>query len=139
MKVVLDTNIYIAWIRERKYPELLLDVRTQKYLPSHVLMELWAGAREKKAARIVEKLQKPYQKTNRINSLTSEQYIRAGQLLALMPVNISNKRKNAGFVNDLFIALSAVAIGAVLFTENKADFEIIRTFLPELKVVYVAG
>ena len=134
MKVIFDTNIYISWIREGKYPERLLDVRTQKYLSCHVLMELWAGARTKQAARIVGKLQKPYQKADRIVELSGEHYIKAGQLIAALPENISNKKKNAGFINDIHIALSAASIGAVLFTENRADFEIIGKFLPELKI-----
>jgi predicted nucleic acid-binding protein len=134
MKLILDTNIYISWIREGKYPEIMLDVRTQKYLACHVLMELWAGARTKQAAKIIEKLQKPYQKADRIVELSGQHYIKAGQLIAALPENISDKRKNAGFINDIHIALSAASIGAMLFTENKADFEIIGKFLPELKM-----
>jgi len=66
MKVVFDTNIYISWIRDRRFAELLLDVRTQKYMSSFVLMELWAGAKTKNAGRIVEQLQKSYIKADRI-------------------------------------------------------------------------
>ncbi len=134
MKILLDTNIYISWIREGKYPEILLDVRTQKYLSCHVLMELWAGARTKQAVKIVEKLQKPYQKANRLVELSGEHYIKAGQLIAALPEHLSNKKKSAGFINDIHIALSAASIGAVLFTENKTDFEIIGVFLPELRM-----
>jgi predicted nucleic acid-binding protein len=137
MKVLLDTNIYIAWIRENKYPDILLDVRTQKYLSCHVLMELWAGARTKQAARVVEKIQKPYQKAHRIVGLADRHFIKAGQILASLPDSLSNKKKNAGFVNDVCIALCAIAIGAVLYTENIADFETIRTIAPELRVKYV--
>jgi predicted nucleic acid-binding protein len=137
MKVILDTNIYIAWIREEEYPDILLDVRTQKYLSCHVLMELWAGARTKQAARIVEKLQNPYRKAHRMVGLTDAHFIQAGKIFASLPDRFSNKKKNAGFVNDVCIALCAISIGAVLYTENKADFETIRKMLPELKARYV--
>lgn len=100
-------------------------------------MELWAGARTKQAARIVEKLQKPYRKAHRIVVLTDEHFIKAGQMLSSLPDSLSNKKKNAGFVNDVCIALCAIAIGAVLYTENKADFEAIGKMVPELKVRYV--
>ena len=59
MKVMFDTNIYISWVRERKHEELLLKYGTVKYISAVVLMELWAGARTKRASRIVETLQRP--------------------------------------------------------------------------------
>ncbi len=138
MKVVLDTNIYIAWIREKKYPEIVLDVRTQKYLSCYVLTELWAGARTKQAGRIVEKLQNPYQKANRIVVLNGEHFVTAGRIISVLPENIANKKKNAGFINDIFIAITALSIGATLYTENLSDFEMVGKFLPGLKVVYVS-
>jgi predicted nucleic acid-binding protein len=58
-------------------------------------------------------------------------------LLSSLPDSFSNKKKNAGFANDVCIALCAIAIGAVLYTENIADFETIRTIAPELRVSYV--
>ncbi len=137
MKVVLDTNIYIAWIREKRYPEIVLDVSIQKYLSCYVLTELWAGARTKQAGRIVEKLQHPYQKADRIVVLNGEHFITAGKIISGLPQNIADKKKNAGFVNDIFIAITALSIGATLFTENRSDFEIVGNYLPELKVAYV--
>lgn len=137
MKVVFDTNIYIHWIRERKYSELMLDVYTQKYLSNFVLMELWAGAKTKQAGRIIEKLQKPYLKAGRVITLNTDHFITIGQILSDMPKSQKNKIKNAGFVNDLCIGISALAIGAKLYTTNKADFKIAKSFLPQLKVVFI--
>ncbi len=82
MKVVFDTNLYISWIRERKYPELFLNPFTQKYLSPVVLMELWAGAKTKNASRIIEKLQQPYLKARRTTSLSTNDFITAGQLVS---------------------------------------------------------
>lgn len=137
MKVLFDTNIYINWIRERKYPELMLDVYTQKYLSNHVLMELWAGVKTKQASRIIEKLQKPYLKADRVINLNTNHFITIGQILSDIPNSHKSKIKNAGFVNDIFIGASALAIGATLYTTNKPDFEIIKYFLPKLKTVFV--
>ncbi|MBD3421991.1 MAG: PIN domain-containing protein [Chitinivibrionales bacterium] len=137
MKVVLDTNIYFGWIRERKRPELLLDVYTQKYLSCHVLMELWAGAKSKQAGRTIEKLQKPYLKADRIMSPSGSDFITAGQILSDLPDSEKSRLKNAGFVNDLFIALTAQSIGAMLYTSNRGDFELIAPFVRGLRVAYV--
>jgi predicted nucleic acid-binding protein len=134
-KIVPDTNIYIGWIRERKYPEIMLDVHTQKYLSCIVLMELWAGARTRQAGRIVEKLQKPYEKSNRIVVMKFDHYIKTGQIIAALPKNLVEKRKNAGFINDIQIAVSASSVGATLITENRKDFELIGKSLPQLKVL----
>jgi predicted nucleic acid-binding protein len=137
MKAVLDTNIYIGWIRARNYPEILLDIHSHKYLSSHVLMELWAGAQTRQAGRIVEKLQRPYVKAERIINLDSDHYITVGQILSDLPLSQKNKAKVAGFVNDICIGIGALSIGATLFTTNKADFKIIHSYLPNLKLSFV--
>jgi len=137
MKVLFDTNIYINWIRERKHPELMLDVYTQKYLSNYVLMELWAGAKTKQASRIIEKLQNPYLKAGRVITLNTNHFITIGQILSDIPITQKSKIRNAGFINDLCIGLSALIIGAKFFTTNKSDFKIITSFLPQLKIVYI--
>lgn len=137
MKVVFDTNIYISWIRERKYPELLLNRYTQKYISCIVLTELWAGAKTKPAIRLMEKLQQPYLKAGRVSLLSANHCILAGQILSDFPDNYRDKVKAASFVNDIYIGLTAVSIGAVLYTENKEDFEIIREYLKKLRVQFV--
>lgn len=137
MKVLFDTNVYIHWIRKRKYAELMLDVYTQKYLSNYVLMELWAGAKTKQASRIIEKLQKPYLKAGRVITLSTDHFITIGQILSDIPNSQKNKIKNAGFVNDLCIGMSALAIGAKLYTTNKTDFKIVKSFLPQLKIVFI--
>jgi hypothetical protein len=45
--------------------------------------------------------------------------------------------KSAGFVNDVQLALTTLSIGALLYTEDKIHFEIIRSRIPALKVEYV--
>ena len=137
MKVVLDTNIYISWIREQKYRSFLMDVRTYKYLSPVVIMELWAGAKTKQAARIIEKLQKPYLRTNRIIGLNTEHFITVGHVLSDLPADLATKTKSAGFLNDILIAMSAISIGATLITANKADFRQISRYFPELKTTFV--
>lgn len=137
MKVILDTNIYISWIRESKHPDLLLNPYTQKYLSAVVLMELWAGAKTKASSRIIDKLQNPYIKARRIVTLKTYDFIKAGQIISDMPDNYKNKIKMAGFTQDIYIALTAITIGATLYTENKKDFQFIQKYLQSLKAVYI--
>lgn len=137
MKVVFDTNIYISWIRERRFSELLLDLKTQKYMPSFVLMELWAGAKTKNAGHIVERLQKPYFKAARIIEPDKEHFITVGQFLSDLPESQKSRKQSVGFINDIFIALSALSIGAKLFTTNISDFKFIASKLPGLNVGYL--
>lgn len=136
MKVILDTNIYISWIREKKYKDILLNPKTLKYMSPIVLMELWAGAKTKKSVRIISKLQEPYRSAKRIIQLTSNNYILAGQILSDFPQSYKTKIKLSCFINDLFIAINSISIGAILYTSNRDDFKLINEYLPGLKAVY---
>lgn len=137
MKVILDTNIYISWIRERKFKEILLNPRTLKYLSPIVLMELWAGAKTKKSIRLLSKFQEPYKSAKRIINITCNNYILAGQILSDFPPSFKSKIKLSSFINDLLIAINTISIGAILYTMNRDDFKIIREYIPTLKVVYL--
>ena len=137
MKVLLDTNIYIGWIREKKYKDILLNPYTIKYMSPIVLMELWAGAKTKHGIRMISKLQEPYRSAKRIVHLTSNNYILAGQILSDFPVTYRTKIKQSSFINDLLIAINSVSIGAILHTSNKDDFNLINKFFPKLKVYYI--
>lgn len=137
MKIILDTNIYISWIREKNHQSLLLNPGTQKYLSSSVLLELWAGAKTKNGTRIIEKLQYPYQKADRIILLIENDYIMAGQIISDLPGKYKNKINLSSFLLDIFISLNALKIGAYLFTENKQDFKIIEKYIKKVKIEYV--
>jgi len=139
VKVIFDTNIYIGWIRNEKHGELLLSTRTLKHLSGIVLMELWAGAKTRKNARIIDKIQTPYIKTKRVVCLSQQDYVTAGQMLSDLPENLKNKINTSGFLNDIFIALSAISIGATLYTENIDDFNLIEKYFPKLKWVGVSA
>ncbi len=45
--------------------------------------------------------------------------------------------KNAGFVNDVHLAFTTLSIGALLYTEDKTHFQIIKNRMPSLKVAYL--
>ena len=48
-----------------------------------------------------------------------------------------NMLKRSDFINDIQIALTALSVGATLYTNNKTHFKIIKSLLKTLNVVYV--
>ena len=64
-------------------------------------------------------------------------YIAMGQIFADLPTRYDTLVKNAGFLNDLQIAFAAISIGALLYTEDKTHYQIIKGRIPSLKVEYV--
>ena len=134
---MFDTNVYISFIRDRSHAGELQVRGTVKYISAITLMELWAGARIKKAERLVQRLQKPYADAGRIVTLDTDHYIAIGRFLAVLARQYGTLVKMAGFVNDVQIAFGAISIGAKLYTEDKDHFEIIKNGLKALKVHYV--
>ncbi len=137
MKVMFDTNIYISFIRNRAHTKKLQQRGTGKYLSAIVLMELWAGAGTKKAERLLYQLQKPYKDAGRIVTLKAEHYLTIGNIFSDLPAEYLELRKKAGFLNDVQIAMTALSIGAILYTENITHFNIIRKSMKSLKVEYL--
>ena len=137
MKVMFDTNVYISFIRDRSHAEELQFRGTEKYISAITLMELWAGARIKKAERLVHRLQKPYVDARRIVTLDANHYIAMGHFFGGLSHQYDTLVKTAEFVNDVQIAFGAIYIGALLYTEDKDHFDVIKNGLKPLKVEYV--
>jgi len=137
MKVMFDTNVYISFIRDRSHAGELQLRGTVKYISAVTLMELWAGARIKKTERLVLQLQKPYLDARRIVTLDASHYIAMAHFFAGLPRQYDKLAKMAGFVNDVQIAFGAISIGALLYTEDRDHFDIIKGGLKTLRVEYV--
>ena len=137
MKCMFDTNVYISFIRDRSHSTELQRRGTVKYLSAIVLMELWAGTKTKKAKKLINQLQKPYMRAGRIITLGTSNFIRMGQFFAYLPSQYDTLAKNAGFVNDVYLAFTTLSIGALLYTEDKTHFQIIKNRIPSLKVEFI--
>jgi predicted nucleic acid-binding protein len=137
MKVMFDTNVYTSFIRDRSHAQELQLRGTVKYISAITLIELWAGARIQKAERLVHQLQKPYAEARRIVTLDANHYIAMGHFFAGLPRQYDTLVKTAGFVNDVQIALGAISLGALLYTEDQDHFDIIKNGLKTLKVEFV--
>ena len=137
MKCMFDTNVYISFIRDRSHSTELQRRGTVKYLSAIVLTELWAGTKTKKAKKLINQLQKPYVRAGRVVTLGTSDFIAMGQFFADLPSQFDTLAKNAGFVNDVHLAFTTLSIGALLYTEDKTHFQIIKSRMPSLKIVYV--
>jgi predicted nucleic acid-binding protein len=99
-----------------------------RYLSPIVMMELLAGGRKPELQKDLDRLFAPYSKAQRLIHLQSSHYYKAGECLA----RLAAKRKeiHLGLSHDILIAVSALSVGATLFTTNRKDFIQIRNFLP---------
>lgn len=120
MKALYDTCLYIDLLRSGKRLELFQDRHQIRYLSPIVLMELRAGAQSPRQIRAIEQLIYPYLKASRAVLLEERDYFRAGECLARLAKRQSIGR---GLSDDVLIALSAVRVGATLYTSNRKDFE----------------
>ncbi|MBI3659346.1 PIN domain-containing protein [Candidatus Acetothermia bacterium] len=126
-KVLLDTNVLIDWLNAGKYSEFLFARGLVKYLSAVVLLELEAGAFSSKDRRLVRQLARGFEQVRRIVVPTAADWQEGGRLLRqLQQERDYNLSKAHSLAHDVLIALSARRIGAVVVTQNSADFEAIR-------------
>ena len=137
MKCMFDTNVYISYIRDRSHSTELQRRGTVKYLSAIVLMELWAGTKTKKSKKLIDQLQRPYVRAGRIVTLGASKFIAMGQFFADLPNQYDTLAKNAGFANDVHLAFTTLSMGALLYTEDKTHFQIIKSRMPSLKVEFM--
>ncbi len=130
MKVLYDSNIYIRFLRSGEHQDLFTSRHHIRYLSSVVAMELLAGSKTPESRRALDKLFLPYSKAQRLVSPEANHYYKAGECLARLSSKLGEV--HLGFSHDVLIAVSAVTLGATLFTENKRDFQLLKEQFPLL-------
>lgn len=65
-RVIVDTNIYIDWINDRRHEEVLFQSDTVAYLSAVVIMELFAGAFTERDRRLIRRLLATFARPDRI-------------------------------------------------------------------------
>lgn len=137
IKKLLDTNIYIdLFSNPNSFGDILLS-RGLVYLSSIVLMELIAGAHTKKARNSVQDIGNYFNRMNRIIIPSLSDYERAGGILIrLQRVKGYNLKKCDSITNDCLIAASCRSVGALLYTQNKKDFQAIQEVF-DFKVLFI--
>ena len=138
---MLDTNVYLFAIKSDRGAEFFgrrfIPLVFQTYLSSIVVEELYAGALDLGAVRLVERYVGALEKAGRLVNPTFQDWKDAGKLVAqISRKEPGRKPKVQQMLNDILLSLSARRIGADLFTFNREDFELIRRHKPfSLKVL----
>ena len=137
LKKLIDTNIFIdRFSNPDLYKEIFLS-EGFVYLSAVVLMELRAGAHIKESINAVSEIGDFFRKVDRIVIPTMKDFEWVGEILSeLQSVKGYDIKKCASITNDCLIAVSARSIGAVLYTQNKKDFQAILDVF-DFKVSFV--
>jgi predicted nucleic acid-binding protein len=123
--ILYDSSVYIATLRAGGQSTALLRRfagNAPVWLSSVVLEELYAGA-NKNARRMVERLERDFDRAKRILVPNLSDWTGAGRLLALLAVKYEYEQIGQGrLTNDALIAMSARRLGITVITANARDF-----------------
>ena len=128
---LLDTSIYISALRRGNTAALALrrlTVDAPLWLSSVVLEELYAGAGERER-RAVERLERDFDRAQRILVPNLGDWTQAGKVLARLAEKYHYERIGQGrLTNDALIAMSAGRLGITVITANERDFRKLAEF-----------
>jgi predicted nucleic acid-binding protein len=131
--VLLDTSIYITALRAGDDAVLKLrrfTPRAPVWLSSVVLEELYAGVKPRDT-RIVERLERDFDKAQRILVPILNDWALTGKVLARLAAKHGFEQiGQARLTNDALLAMSAARRGFTIVTANKRDFERLAQFHP---------
>lgn len=130
-RALIDTNIYVDWINDGLYEDVLFRRDGVTYLSGIVVMELYAGAFAERERRLIRRLVSTFARPGRIVIPAEALYEDAGHVLRNLQASEDyDLSVTRGLSNDVLIALSARAIGATVITQNERHFAAIRRIRP---------
>jgi predicted nucleic acid-binding protein len=132
-KHLIDSDLYIDFLQTGRFhveiARIYAEHTPEVYFSSVVIEELLAGAISFPERRHVETLYAPFERAGRVVTPTHESWKEAGNLLArIFQGQPSARSKLPSLVADCLVALSARAIGAIVYTRNRRDFTLIQRF-----------
>ena len=131
--VLLDTSIYITALRAGDDAVLKLRRFTPGapvWLSSVVLEELYAGVKPRDS-RIVERLERDFDKAGRMLVPNLSDWTLTGKLLARLASKYDYEQiGQARLTNDALVAMSAARRGITIITANERDFGRLAQFHP---------
>lgn len=132
-KYVLDTNLYVRAFRSaadaRELEMFYRNFASAVYLSSIVLHEILVGTKtEEKRTEVDEAIARPLRRTNRVVTPSHAAWAGAGRVIAELAATerLDLRSVPKSFVNDVLLAESCREAGAILLTDNLADFKRIR-------------
>jgi predicted nucleic acid-binding protein len=130
---LIDSDVYIDFLQSGSFhieiARLYAEHTPGIYFSSVVIEELLAGATSLEEQKNVELLSLPFERARRVVAPSHTHWRDTGNLLArIFREQPSSRSKLPHLVADCLIALSARAIGATVYTRNRADYELIQGF-----------
>jgi len=131
MPLLFDSSVYITALRASSDSAIVLQRWVEEsplWLSSVVLEELYAGANSTDR-RFIEKLERDFDKANRILVPNLNDWTFAGKILANVAQRHGyEKIGKARLTNDALIATSAARNGICVITTNPRDFALLAEF-----------
>jgi predicted nucleic acid-binding protein len=129
--VLFDTSIYISALRQGNDAALALRRLTPDsplWLSSVVLEELYAGAGDRER-RVVERLERDFDRVKRILVPNLNDWTEVGRVLARLAAKYDYEQIGQGrLTNDALIAMSAGRLGIRVLTANERDYRRLAEF-----------
>lgn len=133
MPILFDSSVYITALRKGGASAVLLQRWAREsplWLSSVVLEELYAGANPGDR-RILDKLERDFERANRVLTPNLGDWCLAGKILAAIAQNFGyEKIGRARLTNDALIATSGARNGITVVTTNPRDFALLAKFCP---------
>jgi predicted nucleic acid-binding protein len=133
MPLLFDTSVYITGLRAGSHSAIVLQRWAKEsplWLSSVVLEELYAGSTSS-SRRALEKLERDFDKANRILVPSLGDWTLAGKILAGIAQRYGyEKIGKARLTNDALISTSAARNGITVITTNPRDFALLQQFCP---------
>ena len=130
---LIDSDVYVDFLQSGSFHTEIARLYAEHtpgiHFSSVVIEELLAGATSLGEQKNVELLYLPFERASRVVAPNHTHWRDTGNLLArIFREQPSYRSKLPHLVADCLIALSARAIGATVYTRNRADFELIQGF-----------
>ena len=133
MQILFDSSVYIGAFRGDRDSALIFERWRRKapiWVSSVVLEELYAGA-DAPGARLIEKLERDFEKARRVLIPNLSDWTQTGRILAKIGAKYGFERIGQGrLTNDALIATSAARCGIEVITVNARDFARLTEFCP---------
>jgi predicted nucleic acid-binding protein len=128
---LFDTSIYISALRRGDAAALALRrlaADAPLWLSAVVLEELYAGAGDRER-RVVERLERDFDRAKRILVPNLSDWTQAGRVLARLAAKYDYEPIGQGrLTNDALIAMSAGRLGIRVMTTNERDYRRLAEF-----------
>jgi predicted nucleic acid-binding protein len=130
---LFDTSIYITALRRGSEGALSLRrlaADAPLWLSAVVLEELYAGAGDRER-RVVERLERDFDRVKRILVPNLSDWTQTGRVLARLATKYGYEHIGQGrLTNDALIAMSAGRLGIQVLTANERDYRLLAEFRP---------